>query len=131
MEIRVIDAQAGNDWESVTAMVTALMDDEHAADLAAEACAPVASLSNPLRTAARHALTNPVLASAAYSCAEAALMALPRLGVDATTLNRAEDFVDRYTARGRCPADERLEVWRRTGSYFVPSEHEEHCKNVR
>ncbi|WP_338144887.1 ergothioneine biosynthesis glutamate--cysteine ligase EgtA [Cryobacterium lyxosi] len=131
MEIRVIDAQAGSDWESVTAMVTALMDDEHAADLAAEACAPVASLSNPLRTAARHALTNPVLASAAYGCAEAALMALPRLGVDAATRNRAEDFVDRFTARGRCPAEERLEVWRKTGSYFGPSEYEERCENVR
>jgi glutamate--cysteine ligase len=62
MEIRVIDAQAGSDWEPVTAMVTALMDDEHAADLAAEACAPVASLPDPIRSAARHALADPMLA---------------------------------------------------------------------
>jgi glutamate--cysteine ligase len=131
MEIRVIDAQAGSDWEPVTAMVTALMDDERAADLAAEACAPVASLSDPIRTAARHALADPLLASAALDCAEAALMALSRLGADAATRSRAEDFVDRYTARGRCPANERLDRWQRTGSYFGTSEYEEDCKNAR
>ncbi|HEY8702694.1 MAG TPA: glutamate-cysteine ligase family protein, partial [Arthrobacter sp.] len=131
LEIRVIDAQAGSDWEPVTAMVTALMDDEHAADLAEEACAPVASLPDPIRTAARHALADPVLASAALGCAEAALMALPRLGADAATRSRAEDFVDRYTARGRCPADQRLDRWQRTGSYFGPSQYEEDRENAR
>ncbi|HEY8752415.1 MAG TPA: glutamate-cysteine ligase family protein, partial [Arthrobacter sp.] len=131
LEIRVIDAQAGSDWEPVTAMVTALMDDEHAADLAAESCTPVASLPDPIRTAARHALADPVLASAALGCAEAALMALPRLGADAATRNRAEDFVDRYTARGRCPADQRLDRWQRTGSYFGPSQYEEDRENAR
>jgi glutamate--cysteine ligase len=125
MEIRVIDAQAGHDWEPVTALVTALMDDGHAADLAANACAPVASLSDPIRTAAREALTNPLLASAAISCAEAALMALPRLGADAATRRRTENFVERYTARGRCPAQERLDLWRRTGSWFARPEHKE------
>ncbi len=131
LEIRVIDAQAGSDWEPVTAMVTALMDDEHAADLAEEACAPVASLSDPIRTAARHGLADPLLASAALRCAEAALMALPRLGADAATRSRAEDFVDRYTARGRCPANERLDRWQRTGSYFGPSQYEEDRENAR
>ncbi|QCB99105.1 ergothioneine biosynthesis glutamate--cysteine ligase EgtA [Arthrobacter sp. PAMC25564] len=131
LEIRVIDAQAGTDWEPVTALVTALMDDEHAADLAAEACAPVASLPDPIRTAARHALADPVLASAALGCAEAALLALPRLGVDAATRTRAEDFVDRHTARGRCPAEERLDRWQRTGSCFGPSQHEEDRENAR
>jgi len=131
LEIRVIDAQAGSDWEPVTAMVTALMDDEHAADLAEEACAPVASLPDPIRTAARHALADPVLASAALGCAEAALMALPRLGADAATRSRAEDFVDRYTARGRSPANERLDRWQNTGSYFGPSEYEEDRENAR
>lgn len=131
MEIRVIDAQAGSDWEPVTAMVTALMDDEHAADLAAEACAPVASLPDPIRTAARHALADPLLATAALGCAEAALMALPRLGADAATRTRAEGFVDRYTARGRCPAEDRLDRWQRTGGYFGPSDYDEDRENAR
>lgn len=131
LEIRVIDAQAGSEWETVTAIVTALMDDERAADLAEEACAPLASLTDPIRTAARDALADPVLASAALGCAEAALMALPRLGADAATRNRAEDFVDRYTARGLCPADDRLDRWQRTGSYFGSAECEKGFENAR
>jgi glutamate--cysteine ligase len=131
MEIRVIDAQAGSDWEPVTAIVTALIDDEHAADVAAEACAPVATLPNPIRNAARNGLADPSLASAALVCAEAALMALPGLGADPATRARAEDFVDRYTARGRCPGEERLDRWQRTGSYFGPPEDEEDRENAR
>ncbi|MBT2547523.1 glutamate-cysteine ligase family protein [Arthrobacter sp. ISL-65] len=122
MELRVIDTQAGHDWEPVTAIVTALMDDEHASDLVADACAPLASLPDPMRTAAREGLTNSVLALAAQFCAEAALNALPRLGADVTTRSRAEDFIERNTARGRCPAQERLDLWRRTGSWFAEPE---------
>jgi glutamate--cysteine ligase len=72
-----------------------------------------------------------MLASAALGCAEAALMALPRLGVDAATRTRAEDFVDRYTARGRSPAEERLDRWQRTGSYFGPSQGRSHYEEDR
>jgi glutamate--cysteine ligase len=106
------------------------MDDEIAADLAADACEPLAALTDPMRTAARDGLTNPVLAAAATGCAEAALMALPRLGVDATTRRRAEQFVERNTARGRCPAQERLDVWRRTGSWFARPEPDEEADNA-
>lgn len=125
MELRVIDAQAGHDWEPAAAMVMALMEDEDAADAAAAACAPAALLPGAMRTAARDGLTNPVLASAALDCAEAALMALPRLGADAVTRARTEDFVERHTARGRCPADERMDRWARTGSCFAGTQHEE------
>ncbi|WP_410555268.1 glutamate-cysteine ligase family protein [Arthrobacter globiformis] len=125
LELRVIDAQAGQDWEPVAAIVAALMDDEHAADLAADACAPLTSLPDPMRTAAREGLTNPGLAGAARLCAEAALNALPRLGADATTRNLAEDFVERNTARGRCPGQERLDLWERTGNWFAEPEPRE------
>ena len=131
MELRVIDAQAGHDWEPAAAMVAALMDDEHAADAAADACAPAASLSDAMRTAARDGLANPVLASAALDCAEAALAALPRLGADALTRDRTEDFIERYTARGRCPADERMDWWARTGSCFAGPEHEEDADHAK
>jgi glutamate--cysteine ligase len=125
MEIRVIDAQAGPDWEPAAAIVAALMDDEHAADAVANACGPVALLSDAMGTAARDGLTNPVLAAAALDCAEAALTALPRLGVDAETCTRTEDFIERYMARGRCPADERMDRWARTGNYLAGPQHEE------
>jgi glutamate--cysteine ligase len=106
------------------------MDDELAADLAADACEPLAALTDPMRTAARDALTDPVLAAAAIRCAEAALMALPRLGADASTRRRAERFVERNTGRSRCPADERLDVWRRTGSWFARPEPDEEADNA-
>lgn len=125
MELRVIDAQAGHDWEPAAAVVAALMEDEHAADVAADACAPAASLSDAMRMAARDGLRNPVLASAALDCAGAALTALPRLGADAATRARTEDFIERYTARGRCPADEHMDRWARTGSCFAGPQHGE------
>jgi glutamate--cysteine ligase len=131
MEIRVIDAQAGSDWEPVTAMVSALIDDERAADATADACSRFAGLPDPMSTAARGGLADPLLAAAALGCAEAALMALPRLGADADTCTRAGNFVDRYTARGRCPGEERLERWQRTGTYFGPSAYEENHGNAR
>ncbi len=122
LELRVIDAQAGSDWEAVAAMTATLVDDERVADLAADACAPLASLPNPVSAAARDGLADPVIAAAALSCAEAALGALDRLGADGETMTRTEGFVERYTARGRCPADDWVELWRRTGSYFDPPE---------
>ncbi|GAB3518384.1 ergothioneine biosynthesis glutamate--cysteine ligase EgtA [Arthrobacter monumenti] len=122
LELRVIDAQAGSDWEAVAAMTAALVDDERASDLAADACAALGSLPSPVSSAARDGLTDPVLAAAALACAEAALGALDRLGADSETVSRTEEFVERYTNRGRSPADDRVELWRRTGSYFDPTE---------
>lgn len=127
LEIRVIDAQAGSDWEAVAALTTALVDDERAADAAAEACEPLAALTDPMGTAARHALAHPVLAPAGRGCAEAALGALDRIGADTRTRSLAAAFVERHALRGRCPADERLERWHRTGDLLDDTpEDEEH-----
>lgn len=122
LEIRVIDTQAGHDWETAAAVTTALIEDEKAADLAAAACAPVvASLSQPMATAARDAMSDPVLAQAAVACANAAMDALDRSGVDRETRSRVAAFIERHTQRGRCPADDRLDLWRRTGRLLDPS----------
>ncbi|WP_051442102.1 glutamate-cysteine ligase family protein, partial [Arthrobacter sp. H14] len=51
LELRVIDTQAGGDWETAAAVTAALVEDEKAADLAAEACAPIAALLQPMATA--------------------------------------------------------------------------------
>lgn len=115
LELRVIDAQAGGGWEVPAAVVPALVEDPRAADLAAEACGCLTQLEDPLAAAAREGLGHPVLAAAAAVCAEAALDALPRRGADPATRTRVESFIDRYTAQGRSPSDERLEAWHRTG----------------
>ncbi|WP_334684418.1 ergothioneine biosynthesis glutamate--cysteine ligase EgtA [Arthrobacter sp. CAN_A6] len=117
LEIRVIDTQAGADWEAAAAITTALVDDERAADAAAEACAPVSALADPMTVAARLGLADPVLAQAGRRCAEAALDAMERLKADADTRSRVEAFLENYTARGRSPADQRIDDWRRTGRF--------------
>jgi glutamate--cysteine ligase len=102
LELRMIDALPEPYWPVPIAVVTALIEDPLAADLAAEAAEPVA---DRWHEAARDALTDPALARAARRCFEAALDALPRLGA-AALVPLVTDYADRYVARGRCPADE-------------------------
>nr|WP_081747330.1 ergothioneine biosynthesis glutamate--cysteine ligase EgtA [Arthrobacter sp. Br18] len=125
LEIRVIDAQAGSTWEAAAAITTALVEDERAADIAAEACTPVTALPDPMTVAARDGLADPVLAQAGLACAEAALDSLERLKADADTRFRVESFVEDYTARGRSPADQRIDDWRRTGRFSGPLQRKE------
>ena len=63
--------------------------------------------------AARDGLSDPELAAAARACFEVALAALPGAGADPSTIAATEAFVDRFVARGRCPADDRLDAWQR------------------
>ncbi|GAB4100841.1 glutamate-cysteine ligase family protein [Sinomonas halotolerans] len=115
LELRALDAQAGGDWEALVSLTAALADDAEASDAAAAACEPLAALPAAMGTAARHGLDHPLLARAAAACAEAALGALPRLGLDPRTRARASAFAESYPLVGRCPADARLEQWRRSG----------------
>ena len=115
LELRVIDAQAGADWEVATAVVVALVEDSQAAVIAAEACGNIPADAGSLLVAARDGLTSPDLAEAAMVCAEAACDALPRLGADPETQARVAAFVERHTARGLTPADISLAEWHRTG----------------
>jgi glutamate--cysteine ligase len=41
-----------------------------------------------------------------------------RLGVDPATVELVAEYRDRYVARGRCPADDRLAEWTRDGSQW-------------
>ena len=127
LEIRVIDAQAGSDWEAVAALTTALVDDERAAEAAADACGPVAALTDPMGAAAHQALAHPVLAEAGRACTEAALDALDRVGADGRTRRLTEAFAERHALRGRCPADERLDHWHRTGDFWDRTYDEENA----
>ncbi|WP_162149375.1 glutamate-cysteine ligase family protein [Arthrobacter sp. Br18] len=125
LEIRVIDAQSGSDWEAAAAITTALVEDELAAATAAEACAPVAALADPMTAAARDGLADPVLGRAGWLCAEAALDAMDRLNADTGTKSRVEAFIEQYAARGRSPADQRIDDWRRTGRFSDPAQRKE------
>ncbi|MFJ4626077.1 ergothioneine biosynthesis glutamate--cysteine ligase EgtA [Streptomyces sp. NPDC088847] len=125
LELRMIDAQPGDDgWIVPLAVTTALFDDPKAAETAYRAVKPLAERTqglpaphNPLWIdAARHGLSDPELHEAALVCFAAALEALPRLGATAGVMDAVRAFFDRYVVRGRCPADDLLDRVRGTDS---------------
>ncbi|OKK22305.1 glutamate--cysteine ligase [Streptomyces sp. CB00455] len=115
MELRMIDAQPGDDgWLVPVAVVHALFDDPEAAETAYRVTKALADTygsgpapRNPLwRSAARRALADPELRAAAKACFLAAAEALPRLGASAHVRETVGAFTERFVLRGRCPADE-------------------------
>ncbi|MFD7696666.1 ergothioneine biosynthesis glutamate--cysteine ligase EgtA [Streptomyces sp. NPDC059805] len=118
LELRMIDAQPGDDgWIVPLAVTTALFDDPQAAETAYRAVKPLAERAlsrpaphNPLWAgAARSGLADPELHEVAVICFTAAQEALPRLGADTAITDAVAAYHDRYVARGRCPADDLLD----------------------
>ncbi|MFE9021096.1 ergothioneine biosynthesis glutamate--cysteine ligase EgtA [Streptomyces sp. NPDC007808] len=118
LELRMIDAQPGEDgWIVPLAVTTALFDDPEAAETAYRAVKPLAERAqslpaphNPLWTdAARTGLADPELREVAVICFAAALEALPRLGATNDVTAAVAAFQERYVSRGRCPADDLLD----------------------
>ncbi|MCA6092098.1 ergothioneine biosynthesis glutamate--cysteine ligase EgtA [Streptomyces sp. SCA3-4] len=118
LELRMIDAQSGEDgWIVPLAVTAALFDDPAAAETAFRAVKALADSPsrqppprNALwRRAARHGLSDPELHAAAAACFAAAREALPRLGAQTKVLDAVDEFTARYVERGRCPADDLLD----------------------
>ncbi|MFJ5303263.1 ergothioneine biosynthesis glutamate--cysteine ligase EgtA [Streptomyces sp. NPDC088350] len=125
LELRMIDAQPGDDgWIVPLAVTTALFDDPEAAETAYRAVKPLAERAqglpaphNPLWIdAARYGLSDPELHEVALVCFATALEALPRLGATAEVTGAVRAYFDRYVVRGRCPADDLLDRVRGTDS---------------
>ncbi|MEU6808075.1 ergothioneine biosynthesis glutamate--cysteine ligase EgtA [Streptomyces sp. NPDC046831] len=124
LELRMIDAQPGDDgWIVPLAVTAALFDDPGAAETAYRAVKPLAERARPYpaphnalwREAARSGLADPELRDAAVACFTTALEALPRLGATPEVTAAVAAFRDRYVLRGRCPADDLLDSLRGTG----------------
>ncbi|MGW1075882.1 ergothioneine biosynthesis glutamate--cysteine ligase EgtA [Streptomyces sp. NPDC002537] len=118
LELRMIDAQPGEDgWLVPLAVTAALFDDPVAAETSYRAVKALADTAgqepaprNALwRNAARHGLADPELHAAAVTCFAAAREALPRLGAPPRVLAAVDEFTARYVDRGRCPADDVLD----------------------
>lgn len=123
LELRMIDAQPGEDgWIVPLAVAAALFDDPEATESAHRAVKPLAERAlnlpaphNPLWTdAARYGLADPELREAAVACFAAALEALPRLGATPAVMDAVAAHLHRYVVRGRCPADDLLDRLRDT-----------------
>ncbi|WP_262057041.1 ergothioneine biosynthesis glutamate--cysteine ligase EgtA [Streptomyces sp. STR69] len=133
LELRMIDAQPGDDgWIVPLAVTTALFDDPEAAETAYRAVTPLAERSlglpaphNPLWIdAARYGLSDPELHEVALVCFATALEALPRLGASSEVTDAVRAYFDRYVIRGRCPADDLLDRVRGT-------DNRPHGKDIR
>lgn len=123
LELRMIDAQPGDDgWIVPLAVTAALFDDPEAAETAYRTVKPLAERAsarpaphNPLWIdAARSGLGAPELHEAAVACFAAALEALPRLGATPEVVAAVTAYFDRYVRQGRCPADDLLDRLRGT-----------------
>ncbi|WP_026924254.1 ergothioneine biosynthesis glutamate--cysteine ligase EgtA [Glycomyces arizonensis] len=122
LELRMIDAQPGEDWTVPLALAWALFDDPAASVAAWEATEPLIDGGGhpPWQVwerAARDGLADPALRAAAEACFAAAGAALDRADVPARVRTAVRGFAARYVERGRCPADDRLAA----ASQEVPS----------
>ncbi|MGH8984127.1 MAG: glutamate-cysteine ligase family protein [Acidimicrobiia bacterium] len=119
LELRMIDGLPDPWWRVAVAVAVTLVADDDAAAACEAAVEPTRGM---WREAARHGLDHPRLAASARVCFEATLDALSRLGSDAATVAAVAAFHDRYTARGRCPADDRLAEWAQDSTLLPTSD---------
>ncbi|MER5688341.1 ergothioneine biosynthesis glutamate--cysteine ligase EgtA [Streptomyces sp. NPDC002205] len=118
LELRMTDAQDGDDWVIPALLTATLLNDAHAADAAAAATELLCQDAQPVPThevwtrAARCGLADPDLAKAAIACFTAAESALVRSNTPPKLLKAFTDFAERYTVRGQSPAHDRLKEWR-------------------
>jgi glutamate--cysteine ligase len=125
-EVRMLDAQPGDDWVVPLAVTSALLADDRAADLALAAAERIwpagapgerrpgdwppdsGEAGNPWLRAARCGPASPEIAQASRECFAAARSALARQETPAEICNAVDAFIDSYVAQDRCPADDRL-----------------------
>ncbi len=119
LELRMVDSLPRPWWRVAVAVATALMYDDEAGEAAAQAAWSTADLWVP---ASRLGLAHPALADAARACFRLALDSLVRTGADRATVGAVAAYLDRYVERGRCPADDVLDHWRRTGARYLPGD---------
>jgi glutamate--cysteine ligase len=109
LEVRMIDAQDGENWVVPLTVVAGLLDDEPNFRATENI---VATLPDPTRevhvAAASEGLADPQLASAAEQCIRLVVSSLDRLGVPHWAVEQVLSFAERYTLRARCPADHLL-----------------------
>ncbi len=119
-ELRVFDALPTPFWQVAAAVTHALLVDP---DAAAAARVAVAGTEHLWVDAAQLGLGHPALGLAATGLFEIALAALDRRAPeDEAVTDVVANYFDRWVARGRTPADDRLAAWRRDGTLVPPRE---------
>jgi glutamate--cysteine ligase len=103
LEVRYVDMQPGRRWALPTAVLTALLSDAGVIDVVRNVCAPARTR---WVSAARHGLSDRVLAQAAVQVFELATARLPDLGAPAWLIDELDAMTERLVRHGLCPADE-------------------------
>ncbi|MGI9032159.1 MAG: glutamate-cysteine ligase family protein, partial [Acidimicrobiales bacterium] len=119
LELRFLDALPPQWWPLATAVAAGLVRDPEAGARAERAADPFAG---QWPRAARFGLADPGLASAAQECFAAAAGTLT--DGDSGLGGAVVEYAQRFVARGRTPADERLDAWRSTGSALLAEDAE-------
>jgi len=118
-ELRVIDALPTPFWNVAVAVTHRLLTDPACAAAARRA---VAGTEHLWIDAAQLGLGHPLLEHAARQLFHVALDSLSRTSPDTALTDVVAGYFDRWVARGRTPADDRLDAWRRDGTLSPPRE---------
>ena len=113
LELRMFDALPTPFWQVAVAVTHALVTDPEVAEDARRA---VSSVRDLWVDAAQMGLTQPDLGAAGRACFQIALDSLERRNCTPAIVEAVASYNDRWVARGRCPADDRYEEWRRAGN---------------
>ena len=119
LELRMMDAQHGEDWIVPTVLAATLLNDPAAAEASYAATEPLCQDAQPVPSddiwlrAARTGLTDPDLAEATRACFATADSALARPGTPPALRQALADFAERYPERGRSPAHDQLDALNR------------------
>jgi glutamate--cysteine ligase len=119
LELRMFDALPSPMWQVALAVAGVLLTDAEAAPRIRDAVAPTTDL---WIDAAQLGLAHPELARSAEAVFDLAIEGLRRASASGERIELVEQYADRWIRRGRCPADDRLDVWRETGELFPPAE---------
>jgi len=119
LELRFLDALPTPWWKVAAAVAACLLRSPEAGARAESAAAPFAR-SWPL--ASGPALAHPGMRSAAQEAFAAASEVMVDFGAGPELTDAVAEYVDRFVARGRTPADDRLEAFARTGSALLPED---------
>jgi glutamate--cysteine ligase len=109
LELRMTDALPGSAWEVSVALAAALLTQHQPTD------ARLSAARGLWLEAARHGLTHPAVARAARCAFATAAEILDGSPSQRHLADAVRDYADRYVRRARCPADDAIEVWRRSG----------------
>lgn len=112
LEVRYLDIPPGDWWPVPVAVLAGLLGDAHGADEAQDICQGTA---HQWARAGRQGLTDPQMGHAADHLLRAAAAALDRSPTTRGLAVLVDEYRDRWTSRGRCPADD--------GAVPAPQDH--------